>query len=145
MPIWLKNAVFYEIYPQSFLDTNGDGIGDFRGIINKLDYIKELGCNAIWMNPCFDSPFLDAGYDVRNYFKTASRYGTNEELKELFEELREALDSLDMDGMESVMKKMDLYQYPEEQEDLYEQLKSAVEQIDSEASEDILQLWESKL
>ena len=59
MPSWLKNAVFYEIYPQSFLDTNGDGVGDFRGIINKLDYIKEFGCNAIWMNPCFDSPFLD--------------------------------------------------------------------------------------
>jgi maltose alpha-D-glucosyltransferase/alpha-amylase len=87
MPSWLKNAVFYEIYPQSFLDTNGDGIGDFRGIITKLDYIKELGCNAIWMNPCFDSPFLDAGYDVRDYFKAAPRYGTNDELKELFEEV----------------------------------------------------------
>lgn len=87
MPGWLKNAVFYEIYPQSFQDTNGDGIGDFRGIINRLDYIKELGCNAIWMNPCFDSPFFDAGYDVRDYYKAAPRYGTNEELKELFEEV----------------------------------------------------------
>ena len=53
MAKWLDNAIFYEIYPQSFLDTNGDGIGDFQGIIEKLDYIKELGCNAIWMNPCF--------------------------------------------------------------------------------------------
>lgn len=87
MPAWLKNAVFYEIYPQSFQDTNGDGIGDFRGIIQRLDYIKELGCNAIWMNPCFDSPFYDAGYDVRDYYKAAPRYGTNEELKELFEEV----------------------------------------------------------
>lgn len=60
---------FYEIYPQSFNDTNGDGIGDFQGIIEKLDYIKETGFNAIWMNPCFDSPFGDAGYDVRDYKK----------------------------------------------------------------------------
>ena len=62
MKQWLKDAVFYEIYPQSFYDTNGDGIGDLKGIIEKLDYIKELGCNALWINPCFDSPFKDAGY-----------------------------------------------------------------------------------
>ena len=62
---WLKDAVFYEIYPQSFYDTNGDGIGDLKGIIEKLDYIKELGCNALWINPCFDSPFKDAGYRAR--------------------------------------------------------------------------------
>ena len=61
MSKWLDNAVFYEIYPQSFNDTNADGIGDFQGIIEKLDYIKELGCNAIWINPCFLSPFGDAG------------------------------------------------------------------------------------
>ncbi len=65
MPQWLKDAVFYEIYPQSFQDTNGDGIGDFQGITGKLDYIRDLGCNALWINPCFDSPFKDAGYDVR--------------------------------------------------------------------------------
>lgn len=87
MPGWLKNAVFYEIYPQSFQDTNGDGIGDFQGIVERLDYIKELGCNAIWMNPCFDSPFTDAGYDVRNYYMAAPRYGTNEDLKRLFSEV----------------------------------------------------------
>lgn len=87
MPKWLKDAVFYEIYPQSFRDSNGDGIGDFNGIIEKLDYIKELGCNAIWMNPCFDSPFKDAGYDVRDYKKTAARYGTDEDLVRLFEEV----------------------------------------------------------
>ena len=84
---WLENAVFYEIYPQSFNDTNGDGIGDFQGIIEKLDYIKELGCNAVWMNPCYDSPFLDAGYDVRDYYKTAPRYGTNDDLRRLFDEM----------------------------------------------------------
>lgn len=86
MKQWLKNAIFYEIYPQSFLDTNGDGIGDFAGIISKLDYIKELGFTAIWMNPCFDSPFGDAGYDVRDYYKAAERYGTNEDLRRLFDE-----------------------------------------------------------
>lgn len=84
MPSWLKNAVFYEIYPQSFYDSNGDGIGDINGITEKLDYIKSLGCNAIWMNPCYDSPFMDAGYDVRDYKKVASRYGTSEDLENLF-------------------------------------------------------------
>ncbi|GHU01674.1 alpha-amylase [Betaproteobacteria bacterium] len=86
MPKWLEDAVFYEIYPQTFYDTNGDGIGDFEGIIQKLDYIRGIGCNALWINPCFDSPFKDAGYDVRDYKKTASRYGTNEDLFRLFDE-----------------------------------------------------------
>ena len=88
-PEWLKDAVFYEIYPQSFYDSNGDGIGDIPGIIRKLDYIKELGCNAVWLNPCFDSPFKDAGYDVRDYKKVAERYGTNEDLYALFEKAHE--------------------------------------------------------
>ncbi len=84
---WLENAVFYEIYPQSFQDSNGDGIGDFKGIIRRLDYIRDLGCNAIWMNPCFVSPFYDAGYDVTDFYQAAPRYGTNEDLKELFDEV----------------------------------------------------------
>lgn len=84
MPKWLDNAIFYEIYPQSFQDSNGDGIGDFQGIIKRLSYIKELGCNAIWMNPCFASPFMDAGYDVSDYYTAAPRYGTNEDLRQLF-------------------------------------------------------------
>ncbi len=87
MTKWLDDAIFYEIYPQSFNDTNGDGIGDLQGIIEKLDYIKGLGCNAIWMNPCFQSPFGDAGYDVEDYYKVAPRYGTNEDLKKLIEEV----------------------------------------------------------
>lgn len=82
---WLKDAVFYEIYPQTYYDTNGDGIGDFKGMEEKLDYVKSLGCNAIWMNPCYDSPFMDAGYDVRDYKKVADRYGNIEDLKHLFE------------------------------------------------------------
>lgn len=85
-PAWLDNAVFYEIYPQSFKDTNDDGIGDFEGIIGKLDYIGKIGCNALWINPCFMSPFGDAGYDISDYKKAAPRYGTNEDLKRLFEE-----------------------------------------------------------
>ena len=86
MPNWLNDAVFYEIYPQSFYDSNGDGIGDLQGIIQKLDYVKNLGCNAIWLNPVYDSPFMDAGYDVRDYKRVAPRYGTNEDLVELFDE-----------------------------------------------------------
>lgn len=85
-PAWLHNAVFYEIYPQSFYDTNGDGIGDLPGIIAKLDYIADLGCNAIWLNPCFVSPFGDAGYDVADFYKVAPRYGTNDALVQLFNE-----------------------------------------------------------
>lgn len=85
-PEWLNNAVFYEIYPQSFNDTNADGIGDFNGIIEKMDYIRELGCNAIWINPCFKSPFGDAGYDVEDYYTAAPRYGTNEDLARVFSE-----------------------------------------------------------
>ena len=85
MPKWLKDAIFYEIYPQSFYDSNGDGIGDIQGIIKKLDYVKQLGCNAIWLNPVYDSPFKDAGYDVRNYKKVAARYGTNEDMAELIQ------------------------------------------------------------
>ena len=85
-PAWLRDAVFYEIYPQSYYDANGDGIGDFAGITEKLPYIRSLGCNALWINPCFDSPFRDAGYDVRDYKRAAPRYGTNEDLYRLFEE-----------------------------------------------------------
>ncbi len=89
MPAWLNDAVFYEIYPQSFYDSNGDGIGDINGIIEKLDYVKELGCNAIWLNPVYDSPFMDAGYDVRDYKKVAPRYGTNDDLIRLFKTAHE--------------------------------------------------------
>lgn len=86
VPAWMKTAYFYQIYPQSFKDTNGDGIGDINGIIEKLDYIKWLGCNAIWLNPCFESAFRDAGYDVIDFYKVAPRYGTNADLKRLFKE-----------------------------------------------------------
>ena len=79
---WLKSAVFYEIYPNSFMDSNGDGYGDLNGITSKLDYIKSLGCNAIWLNPHYDSPFMDGGYDVRDYFKVSSRFGSEADFDE---------------------------------------------------------------
>ena len=85
-PSWLNQAIFYQIYPQSFYDTNGDGIGDIPGIIQKLDYLQWLGINAIWINPCFASPFQDAGYDVSNYYRIAPRYGTNRDLYRLCRE-----------------------------------------------------------
>lgn len=89
LPSWLETAVFYQIYPQSFYDSNGDGIGDLPGILAKMDYIQSLGVTALWLNPCFVSPFQDAGYDVADYYNVAPRYGTNEDLKRLFEEARQ--------------------------------------------------------
>jgi maltose alpha-D-glucosyltransferase/alpha-amylase len=85
-PEWVNHAVFYQIYPQTFYDSNGDGIGDLQGIIQKLDYIKSLGVDAVWVNPFFESPFCDAGYDISDYYKVAPRYGTNDDAKKLFEE-----------------------------------------------------------
>ena len=85
---WLKNRVFYNIYPQSFYDTNGDGIGDLQGITQKLDYIKEMGYNGIWINPIYESPFGDAGYDVSDFYKVAPRYGTNEDFRILAQECK---------------------------------------------------------
>jgi glycosidase len=85
-PDWVHHAVVYQIYPQTFFDSNGDGIGDLPGIIAKLDYIRSLGADAIWINPFFDSPFNDAGYDIRNYYKIAPRYGTNDDARRLFAE-----------------------------------------------------------
>src|SRR5450759_1117859 len=83
-PTWLEDAVFYEIYPQSFNDSNGDGIGDIPGIIARLDYLVSLGVNAVWLNPCFVSPFQDAGYDISDFYQVAPRYGTNADLENLF-------------------------------------------------------------
>jgi len=86
---WLADAVVYEIYPQSFADSNGDGIGDLRGVIERLDHIESLGVDTLWFNPCFASPFVDAGYDVSDYLQVAPRYGTNADLVELVEAARE--------------------------------------------------------
>ena len=85
---WLDRAIVYEIYPQSFSDSDGDGIGDFRGATARLDYLQWLGIDTIWLNPCFESPFVDAGYDVSDYFKVAERYGGNDALIEFMAEAR---------------------------------------------------------
>lgn len=83
---WLADAVLYEIYPQSFADSDGDGIGDLPGVIARLDHIASLGVDAIWFNPCFASPFVDAGYDVSDYLQIAPRYGTNDDMVRLVSE-----------------------------------------------------------
>ncbi|MCS4491323.1 alpha-amylase family glycosyl hydrolase [Corynebacterium sp. ES2715-CONJ3] len=87
---WLEKATFYQIYPQSFADSNGDGIGDLRGIIDRIPYLQQLGISAIWLNPIFDSPFKDAGYDVRDYYQIAPRYGTTNDLSALIDALHAA-------------------------------------------------------
>jgi len=81
-PKWWQTAVFYQIYPRSFADGNGDGIGDFTGMINKLDYLKDLGIDAIWLSPHFPSPYVDCGYDVSDYRGVAQEYGTLVQFKE---------------------------------------------------------------
>jgi glycosidase len=85
-PEWVDHAVFYQIYPQTFYDSNGDGVGDLPGITAKLDYVKSLGVNAIWLNPFYESPFRDAGYDTTDFYTVAPRYGTNEDARRLFAE-----------------------------------------------------------
>jgi oligo-1,6-glucosidase len=82
-PAWWKEAVFYQIYPRSFQDSNGDGIGDLQGIIKRLDYLKELGVDAIWLSPIYDSPNDDNGYDIRDYRKVLGEFGSMEDLEEL--------------------------------------------------------------
>lgn len=85
---WWHDKVAYQIYPKSFLDTNGDGIGDLRGIISKLDYLKELGIDIIWLSPIYKSPFVDQGYDISDYYAIAEEFGTIEEFDELLAEAK---------------------------------------------------------
>ncbi|KAL1406158.1 hypothetical protein Q8F55_007842 [Vanrija albida] len=84
---WWKSAVVYQIYPASFLDTNGDGVGDLRGVINKLDYLKNLGVDVIWLSPIFKSPQVDMGYDISDYRDIHAPYGTVADVDELIAEL----------------------------------------------------------
>lgn len=85
MSAWWKEAVIYQIYPRSFKDSNGDGIGDLQGILEKLDYIKLLGVDAIWLSPVYDSPNDDNGYDIRDYHKIMTEFGTMKDFDELLE------------------------------------------------------------
>ncbi len=83
---WLQNAVVYQIYPTSFYDSNGDGIGDLPGITQKLDYVKALGVDIIWLNPIYRSPFMDGGYDITDYRQIDERFGTMEDFTKLLNE-----------------------------------------------------------
>ena len=83
---WWEKAVFYELYPKSFQDTNGDGVGDIRGIINRLDYLQELGIDAIWLCPVCASPQVDNGYDISDYCAIDPMFGTMEDMEELIAE-----------------------------------------------------------
>lgn len=84
---WWKQAVIYQIYPRSFYDSNGDGIGDLQGIIAKLDYLKELGVDAIWLSPIYDSPNDDNGYDIRDYYAILQDFGQMEDFDQLLHEV----------------------------------------------------------
>ena len=83
---WWKSAVFYQIYPKSFQDTDGDGVGDLRGIISRLDYLQELGIDGIWMSPVCASPQVDNGYDISDYCAIDPMFGTMEDMEELIAE-----------------------------------------------------------
>lgn len=85
---WWHNKVAYQIYPKSFNDTNGDGIGDIKGIIDKLDYLKELGIDIIWISPIYQSPFVDQGYDISDYYRIDEKFGTMEDFDTLLEEAK---------------------------------------------------------
>lgn len=85
---WWNDKVAYQIYPKSFMDTNGDGIGDLRGVISKLDYLKDLGIDIIWLSPVYKSPFVDQGYDIADYYSIAEEFGTMEDFDELLAEAK---------------------------------------------------------
>ena len=83
---WWHDKVAYQIYPKSFYDTNDDGIGDIRGIIEKLDYLKMLGIDIIWVSPIYQSPFVDQGYDISDYYAIDPAFGTMNDFEELLED-----------------------------------------------------------
>ena len=89
MSDWWKKSVVYQIYPQSFNDSNNDGIGDIQGIIEKLPYLEELGVDVLWLNPIYVSPLVDNGYDIADYYKINPDYGTLDDFKELLEKAHE--------------------------------------------------------
>ena len=93
---WFKDMVFYQIWPRSFCDGNGDGMGDLWGVLNKLDYIKSLGCDGIWFSPIYPSPGADCGYDISNYMDIAPEFGG-------MEAFRKVLDGVHQRGMKLIM------------------------------------------
>src|SRR5271156_5359960 len=88
-PNWWKEGTAYQIWPASYKDSNGDGIGDIQGIISTLDYIKDLGIDIIWVRPFYESPQVDMGYDISNYENIHSPYGTLADVEELIQACHE--------------------------------------------------------
>jgi len=86
---WWKNSVVYQIYPRSFMDSNGDGIGDLQGIISRLDYLKDLGIDVVWLSPCYESPNDDNGYDISDYQKIMNDYGTMDDWDKMIREMHD--------------------------------------------------------
>ena len=84
---WWKRTTTYQIYPRSFADSNGDGIGDLRGVLGKLDYLQDLGVETLWLSPFFESPQADFGYDVSDYHAIAPEYGTLDDCRALIAEV----------------------------------------------------------
>jgi len=93
---WWQKAVFYQIYPRSFADGNDDGIGDFAGMISRLDYLQQLGVDAVWLSPHYPSPYVDCGYDISDYQGVAPEYGK-------MHDFRQFLDGLHQLGMKLVL------------------------------------------
>ena len=103
---WWKEAVVYQIYTRSFKDSNGDGVGDLRGIIEKLDYIKSLGVDVVWLNPIFSSPNDDNGYDVSDYRGIMEDFGTMEDFDEMLAGFHERGIKLVLDFHNTILKKL---------------------------------------
>src|SRR5205809_7991901 len=85
-PLWYKNAIIYEVHVRAFADSNGDGIGDFRGLTQKLDYLLDLGVTTVWLLPFYPSPLKDDGYDIADYYSINPIYGTLNDFKTLLKE-----------------------------------------------------------
>ena len=85
-PLWYKDAVIYQLHVKAFFDSNNDGVGDFRGLTSKLDYIQELGVNAVWLLPFYPSPLKDDGYDVADYHNVHPQYGTRSDFRNFVRE-----------------------------------------------------------
>src|SRR3954447_6254095 len=97
MEKWWKESVVYQIYPRSFMDSNGDGIGDIQGVISKLDYLKTLGVDVVWLSPVYQSPNDDNGYDISDYREIMGEFGTMTDWEELLQQMHQRGIKLVMD------------------------------------------------